>query len=94
MTFGGARYIVTGRGFATTRIYFNILFSRFAGPSWNEDLDYASLRHAHPMDAILNLLLDIHTSPLPSSPTLSLTIGKIVFSLTWDRRLTSLLGSS
>ncbi|THU88102.1 1,3-beta-glucan synthase [Dendrothele bispora CBS 962.96] len=33
MTFGGARYIATGRGFATSRIYFNILFSRFAGPS-------------------------------------------------------------
>lgn len=33
LTFGGARYIATGRGFATTRIYFNILFSRFAGPS-------------------------------------------------------------
>ncbi|KAI3613106.1 1,3-beta-glucansynthase [Moniliophthora roreri] len=33
LTFGGARYIATGRGFATSRIYFNILFSRFAGPS-------------------------------------------------------------
>ncbi|KAJ8489645.1 hypothetical protein ONZ45_g13510 [Pleurotus djamor] len=33
LTFGGARYIATGRGFATTRITFNILFSRFAGPS-------------------------------------------------------------
>ncbi|KAH6910702.1 1,3-beta-glucan synthase [Coprinopsis sp. MPI-PUGE-AT-0042] len=33
LTFGGARYIATGRGFATTRIYFNILLSRFAGPS-------------------------------------------------------------
>ncbi|EAU84099.2 1,3-beta-glucan synthase [Coprinopsis cinerea okayama7 len=33
LTFGGARYIATGRGFATTRIFFNILFSRFAGPS-------------------------------------------------------------
>ncbi|KAH8833782.1 1,3-beta-glucan synthase [Flagelloscypha sp. PMI_526] len=33
LTFGGARYIATGRGFATTRINFNILFSRFAGPS-------------------------------------------------------------
>ncbi|KAJ3505193.1 hypothetical protein NMY22_g17668 [Coprinellus aureogranulatus] len=32
-TFEGARYIATGRGFATTRIYFNILFSLFAGPS-------------------------------------------------------------
>ncbi|KAG6889590.1 1,3-beta-D-glucan synthase [Termitomyces sp. Mi166 len=32
LTLGGARYIATGRGFATTRIYFNILFSRFAGP--------------------------------------------------------------
>ncbi|KAJ7662107.1 1,3-beta-glucan synthase [Mycena polygramma] len=33
LTFGGARYIATGRGFATARINFNILFSRFAGPS-------------------------------------------------------------
>jgi 1,3-beta-glucan synthase len=33
LTFGGARYIATGRGFATTRIQFNILYSRFAGPS-------------------------------------------------------------
>ncbi|KAF9463251.1 1,3-beta-glucan synthase [Collybia nuda] len=33
LTLGGARYIATGRGFATTRISFNILFSRFAGPS-------------------------------------------------------------
>jgi 1,3-beta-glucan synthase len=33
LSFGGARYIATGRGFATTRIPFSILFSRFAGPS-------------------------------------------------------------
>ncbi|RPD68507.1 glucan synthase, partial [Lentinus tigrinus ALCF2SS1-7] len=33
LTFGGARYIATGRGFATTRISFAILYSRFAGPS-------------------------------------------------------------
>ncbi|TIA75844.1 hypothetical protein E3P91_00230 [Wallemia ichthyophaga] len=33
LTFGGARYIATGRGFATTRISFPLLFSRFAGPS-------------------------------------------------------------
>ncbi|KAF2702635.1 glycosyltransferase family 48 protein [Pleomassaria siparia CBS 279.74] len=33
MTFGGARYIGTGRGFATARIPFGILYSRFAGPS-------------------------------------------------------------
>ncbi|KAJ4469702.1 1,3-beta-glucan synthase component-domain-containing protein [Lentinula edodes] len=33
LTFGGARYIATGRGFATSRITFNILYSRFAGPS-------------------------------------------------------------
>ncbi|KAJ7598180.1 1,3-beta-glucan synthase component-domain-containing protein [Mycena floridula] len=32
LTFGGARYIATGRGFATSRIPFSILFSRFAGP--------------------------------------------------------------
>lgn len=33
LTFGGARYIATGRGFATSRISFAILYSRFAGPS-------------------------------------------------------------
>jgi 1,3-beta-glucan synthase len=33
LNFGGARYIATGRGFATTRINFSILYSRFAGPS-------------------------------------------------------------
>jgi 1,3-beta-glucan synthase len=33
LNFGGARYIATGRGFATTRIQFSILYSRFAGPS-------------------------------------------------------------
>ncbi|KAG1798070.1 1,3-beta-glucan synthase component-domain-containing protein, partial [Suillus plorans] len=32
LTFGGARYIATGRGFATTRISFSILYSCFAGP--------------------------------------------------------------
>lgn len=31
LTFGGARYISTGRGFATSRIPFSILYSRFAG---------------------------------------------------------------
>ncbi|KAG0695490.1 1,3-beta-glucan synthase component-domain-containing protein [Suillus ampliporus] len=33
LTFSGARYITTGRSFATTRISFSILYSRFAGPS-------------------------------------------------------------
>ena len=33
LTFGGTRYIATGRGFATSRISFSVLFSRFAGPS-------------------------------------------------------------
>jgi 1,3-beta-glucan synthase len=33
LTFGGARYIATGRGFATSRMNFSILLSRFAGPS-------------------------------------------------------------
>ena len=33
LTFGGARYIATGRGFATTRVSFALLYSRFAGPS-------------------------------------------------------------
>ncbi|CUA74588.1 1,3-beta-glucan synthase [Rhizoctonia solani] len=32
-SFGGACYIVTGCGFATTRILFSILYSHFAGPS-------------------------------------------------------------
>merc|ERR1712000_773816 len=32
LSFGGARYIGTGRGFATARIPFGILYSRFAGP--------------------------------------------------------------
>ncbi|CAJ2508838.1 Uu.00g138640.m01.CDS01 [Anthostomella pinea] len=32
ITFGGARYIGTGRGFATARIPFGVLYSRFAGP--------------------------------------------------------------
>lgn len=31
LTIGGARYISTGRGFATSRIPFSILYSRFAG---------------------------------------------------------------
>jgi len=33
LAFGGARYIATSRGFATTRISFNILFSQFTGLS-------------------------------------------------------------
>ncbi|KAI6825602.1 1,3-beta-glucan synthase component [Hortaea werneckii] len=33
LSFGGARYIGTGRGFATARMPFGILFSRFASPS-------------------------------------------------------------
>src|SRR5258707_9811846 len=33
LTFGGARYIATGRGFATARISCDILCSRSAGPS-------------------------------------------------------------
>jgi 1,3-beta-glucan synthase len=33
LTFGGARYIATGRMLQTSRISFSILFSRFAGPS-------------------------------------------------------------
>ncbi|CAB11264.2 1,3-beta-glucan synthase component bgs2 [Schizosaccharomyces pombe] len=33
LSFGGARYIGTGRGFATARLSFSLLFSRFAGPS-------------------------------------------------------------
>lgn len=33
LSFGGARYIGTGRGFATARIPFGVLYSRFAGAS-------------------------------------------------------------
>jgi len=33
LSFGGARYIFTGRGFATARIPFGLLYSRFAGPA-------------------------------------------------------------
>ncbi|KAA8906514.1 1,3-beta-glucan synthase component-domain-containing protein [Sphaerosporella brunnea] len=33
MAYGGARYIGTGRGFATARIPYGILYSRFAAPS-------------------------------------------------------------
>ena len=33
LNYGGARYIATGRGFATARTNFSTLFSRFAGPS-------------------------------------------------------------
>lgn len=33
LTFGGARYIATGRGFGISRLSFTILYSRFAGPS-------------------------------------------------------------
>ncbi|KAG8836814.1 1,3-beta-D-glucan synthase [Serendipita sp. 400] len=33
LNFGGARYIATGRGFATVREPFSKLYSRFAGPS-------------------------------------------------------------
>ena len=40
LTFGGARYIATGRGFATTRQSFSLLFSRFAGPSIYSGMRY------------------------------------------------------
>lgn len=33
LSFGGARYIATGRGFATSRLPFSVLYSRFAQPS-------------------------------------------------------------
>ena len=33
LSFGGARYIGTGRGFATARMPFGVLYSRFAAPS-------------------------------------------------------------
>ncbi|KAI9031959.1 hypothetical protein CLU79DRAFT_883493 [Phycomyces nitens] len=33
LSFGGARYIATGRGFATARLPFSVLYSRFANPS-------------------------------------------------------------
>lgn len=34
MSFGGARYIATGRGFATVRVPFHLLFSRFSSESF------------------------------------------------------------
>ncbi|WFD30115.1 1,3-beta-glucan synthase [Malassezia sp. CBS 17886] len=40
LTFGGARYIATGRGFATTRLSFALLYSRFAGPSLYSGMRY------------------------------------------------------
>ena len=40
LTFGGARYIATGRGFATTRLSFALLYSRFAGPSIYSGIRY------------------------------------------------------
>lgn len=33
LSIGGAKYISTGRGFATTRVSFTLLYTRFAGPS-------------------------------------------------------------
>lgn len=33
LSFGGARYIATGRGFATSRLPFSVLYARFANPS-------------------------------------------------------------
>lgn len=33
LSLGGARYIGTGRGFATARVPFSVLYARFAGPS-------------------------------------------------------------
>ncbi|KAI9269190.1 1,3-beta-glucan synthase component FKS1 [Phascolomyces articulosus] len=33
LNFGGARYIATGRGFATARLHFSVLYSRFANQS-------------------------------------------------------------
>ena len=33
LNYGGARYIATGRSFATSRVSFSTLYSRFAGPS-------------------------------------------------------------
>ncbi|KAI9268813.1 1,3-beta-glucan synthase component-domain-containing protein, partial [Sporodiniella umbellata] len=33
LSFGGAQYIATGRGFATSRLPFSVLYSRFAHPS-------------------------------------------------------------
>ncbi|KAJ7213031.1 glycosyl transferase, partial [Mycena pura] len=46
LTFGGALYIATGRGFTTARLNFSTLFSRFAGPgiySGMRTLIYVSL---------------------------------------------------
>ena len=54
--FGGARYIATGCGFATTRISFSDLFSRFASTSilkLNEDNDHVAICDF--MDALADL---------------------------------------
>jgi len=61
--FRGARYIGTGRGFATARIPFGVLYSRFAGPSIYLVLvaDDAALCNPHRLAAGSGLLLG-HTS--------------------------------
>ncbi|KAG8746114.1 1,3-beta-D-glucan synthase [Ceratobasidium sp. 428] len=62
MSFGGARYIATGRGFATLRISFSILYFRFAGPSiylGTRTLIMVLYMHDYDtMDPTFNLLLD------------------------------------
>jgi 1,3-beta-glucan synthase len=97
LTFGGARYIATGRGFATTRIYFNVLFSRFAGPSIYLGMRilimllYVTLTIWTPhliyfWISILALCLALFWFNLTSSfsPTLSLTTGMFVVSSETD----------
>ena len=68
LSYGGARYIATGRGFATTRISFCILYSRFAGPAL-----YLGLR------TLLMLLYISLTLWIPhsasNSPRLALALG-------------------
>jgi len=56
--FGGARYIVTGRGFATTRTPFALLYSRFA-LSRHENACDAYFCLADHVDPSLDLLLGL-----------------------------------
>ncbi|KAF9363028.1 1,3-beta-D-glucan synthase [Mortierella sp. NVP85] len=77
LSFGGARYITTGRGFATTRTPFALLYSRFAGPSLYLGtrtlvmLIFASLTMWIPHLIYFWVSLFLHWSSRPSSSTLT-----------------------
>lgn len=76
MTYGGARYIATGRGFATTRISFAILYSRFAGPSI-----YLGMRT---LLLLLYVTLSIWLNHCTSSPSASKTDARSALLLDLD----------